>query len=146
MKNIGVLALSLVLAISVSGCGKTDNRLEPTAAVGGAAANSTAPTEDLGDAAKYGLTVNPASASACPDAPRIVADVTWDVKEPMPKGIRIEVGPTTNPKRNILTQNRAKGSVSTGSWVSAGTTFYLIDESTNKQLAGVKVAAEPCAH
>lgn len=150
-----LMVVLVVVVTVVAGCGREDQSLEPIgrdhvaseALIPPAALpDTTSPQrEALANASHYGFKVVPSSMSACPETPAVVATVSWDVKESMPEGIRVEVAGSASEPRNVLTQNRSSGSVQTDAWVRAGTWFFLIDEQGERELAAFEVQGEPCA-
>ncbi len=155
-KIIFVMMVSMPL---IASCGRAEKKIEPVGqdaahASASVPANSAAAAgaspealrnERLANAAKFGFTVEPGTMSSCPTTAPAVATVSWDVKEPLEEGIRVEVGSEDSDVRNVLTQNHPTGSVKTDAWVRAGTVFYLLDQKSGRELASVAIESEPCA-
>ena len=67
-----------------------------------------------------------------------IGTVTWTVSDPGIAHVKVMAG------TQEFTYAGDSGKEVTGPWVSKATTFSLLDAATGKQLADLKVVAQPC--
>lgn len=135
---------SSILTMLLAGCQPPDAALsgdvENPGEVLAQAADGEAPLSRSVDE----FTVTPQTISSCPGASPIIVVVDWKARDLAIRTLRIEVVDRGATERKLLSESGRQGSVSTESWVTAGHSFFLVDDATGKDLASVVMKAKPC--
>ena len=85
---------------------------------------------------KFGIDIQN---NTCSDkAEEKIGTVTWTVPDPSVQHIKVMVGD------KVFTYAGTTGKEVTDAWVNKGLTLTLVDAATSKQLADLKVVAQPC--
>lgn len=117
------------------------------AATASAAATPAAPaaaTPGVSTTEQATLTVNPGQIFACDGRDRVVAKVSWSVKDPAVTTVKVLAGDKGGSKKNLFTAGGNAGEASTDNWVVEGTTFYLVTGDDQRPLASYEVTSLPC--
>ena len=127
MKKRYFLAAIAAVSLSIAACSDEKKSDLPAA------------SSDL--AAGVNFAAKPGSMRECD--PPVVAKLTWNVAAPGVQSVKIFVVDNAGTEK-LFAQLAASGTVETGPWVTAGTTFLLKDLSETKQLGKLIIQPMKC--
>lgn len=134
MKRIDAMVFGLATALALSACSPTSNE---------SSGGSTAPATSV-SAGQASLVVDPGSVSACDAGIRVTAHVSWQVRLPSVKQVKVMVSDPDATTARLFSESGDTGSADTGNWVAAGTRFDLLDAATGSKLTSYVVKSEAC--
>ncbi|MDE2407754.1 MAG: hypothetical protein KGL91_07820 [Xanthomonadaceae bacterium] len=117
-----------------------------TASVPPATATAPAATQTTGDGSTPLATfkVAPGQIFACDGRDRVVAKVSWSVKDPSVSTVKVLVSEKNGKKKNLFAAGGNVGEATTENWVVEGTTFFLVAGDDQHPLATYEVTSLPC--
>lgn len=93
--------------------------------------------ETIGPSVKFGINLQ---SNPCSQGDGVIGNVTWQVLDPSVKNVKVLAG------TSVFTYAGASGQQLTGPWIHKDSALVLTDASTGKQLAHLKMIAQPCTY
>ena len=88
------------------------------------------------------LSVASGEDGGCTGWERTQSKVVWRTDA---TAVKVEVSGSSDSARQLFAMGSGAGEAETGAWVGEGTHFFLIDASTGKQMAELRIEAVSCA-
>jgi hypothetical protein len=88
--------------------------------------------------------IDPGVVFACEGRDRVTSEARWKINDPAVTTVELQVNTPDDTARKTFATEPGTGVAHTRDWVVGGMSFYLVEQSSGKDLARYVIASRPC--
>jgi hypothetical protein len=88
--------------------------------------------------------IEPGVVFSCEGRDRVTSEARWKIDDPAVSTVELQVNTPEDTERKTFATEPGTGVAHTRDWVVGGMSFYLVEQSTGKDLARYVIASHPC--